>query len=1185
MGVKLTYQQRAAVDNRGGELLVSAAAGSGKTRILVERLLNRVEEEHLDLDHFLVITYTKAAAAELRGKIMDELNARLAAKPDDPLLRRQKLVIYRAQISTIHSFCTAFLREEGYRIDLNGDFRVGDESECKLLKNRVLERILEERYQNLQENSVYASLVDVFSAGRDDQKISQIVLDIHSRVQSHPAPERWLKEQAERFDLSGVKDVSDTDWGRLLMEDARRQVAYWHRRFVEALDLLQEDAALEQAYSESFDSTLDSMDDFLAALDRGWDSARALSEIQFPKLGSSRKVEDKALQEQVKKMRERCKKRMKKVADSFSDSSADLIADMQTVLPVVQELLKLVQEFDDVYCAEKRRLNLVDFSDLEHLTLKLLVDEDGKTAELAHRWQARYAEIMVDEYQDTNEVQNAIFRAISDEGKHLFEVGDVKQSIYRFRLADPTIFLGKYHAFPEASEAKDGEPRSVVLSYNFRSRASVLEGVNFVFKNIMSTAFGELDYTPDQWLYPKLPYPEQPEDKVELDVLDMSTIDQQENEAKVSRDAAEAEFVAQRVEELLNQFYPVTKGDGFRAVEPEDIAILYRSPGSVMGHLTRALDRHHIPWTSDGAGSFFETDEVATAMAFLQIVDNPRQDVPLVAVLTSPVYQFTGSDLAHLRAQCREGDLYDCLMAGVERGEENCVRFAETLNQLRTLAVDLSGSRLLWLIYERTGLMAVYGAMDGGTQRQENLRLLHEYAQRFERSGHQGVFGLINQLCTLRDRGERLPGAVDSGGSGVRIMSIHKSKGLEFPVVVLAGLNRQFNRMDMREPVLFHPKYGVGPSGLEQELRIEYPTLARKAVALQLEREMKAEEMRLLYVGMTRAREKLILVSTSSNWGKQAAKLADDAGPTPDPGALDGLSSVGEWLLLPAMARTDATALRAGGGVNCSLIVPEDRWIIRLLPAPKPGITHRKNESNVGRKHLLTEEERERLEWENPNAILSEIPSKVTATQLKGRALDQESAEGTVVRKHEFTFQRPRFDQETRGLQANEIGTAVHTVMQLIDPEEGRTVPGVREEIQRLVEMDILTPAAAKEIRPELIAAFFDSELGREAAKAEDLRREFKFSVLEPAGQFYPGLPEGEEILLQGVIDCCFTGTRGLTVIDFKTDRVTEGSEEAHSKRYLTQLDVYTRALSKITGCPVQRRVLWYFATGCAVEL
>ena len=1185
MGVTLTHQQRAAVDNRGGELLVSAAAGSGKTRILVERLLNRVEEEHLDLDHFLVITYTKAAAAELRGKIMDELNARLAEKPEDPLLRRQKMVIYRAQISTIHSFCTAFLREEGYRIDLNGDFRVGDESECKLLKDRVLERILEERYQNLQDDSVFAMLVDVLAAGRDDQKLSGIVLDIHSRVQSHPAPAKWLKEQSERFDLSRVKDVSDTVWGRLLMEDARRQVGYWHRRFVEALDLLQEDAALEQAYSESFDSTLDSMDDFLAALDRGWDSARALSDIQFPRLGSSRKVEDKALQEQLKKMRERCKKRMQKVADSFSDSSADLIDDMQTVLPVVQELLRLVQDFDDAYSAEKRRLNLVDFSDLEHLTLKLLVDEDGKTAELAHRWQERYAEIMVDEYQDTNEVQNAIFRAISDEGKHLFEVGDVKQSIYRFRLADPTIFLGKYQAFPEAAQAKEGEPRSVVLSYNFRSRASVLEGVNFVFKNIMTAAFGELDYTPDQWLYPKLPYPEQPEDRVELDVLDMKAIQQQENEAKVSRDAAEAEFVAQRVEQLLNQFYPVTVGDGFRAVEPEDIAILYRSPGSVMGHLTRALDRHHIPWTSDGAGSFFETDEVATAMAFLQIVDNPRQDVPLVAVLTSPVYQFSGSDLAHLRAQCREGDLYDCLKAGVERGEEKCVRFCDTLGQLRTLAVDLSGSRLLWLIYEQTGLMAVYGAMEGGTQRQENLRLLHEYAQRFERSGHQGVFGLINQLCTLRERGERLPGAVDSGGSGVRIMSIHKSKGLEFPVVVLAGLNRQFNRMDMKEPVLFHPKYGVGPSGLDQKLRIEYPTLARKAVALQLEREMKAEEMRLLYVGMTRAREKLILVSTSTDWTRQAAKLADDAGANPDPGALDGLSTVGEWLLLPVMSRTDATALRAGGGVNCSLIVPDDRWEIRLLPAPRPGITHKKSETVGARKHLLTEEERERLAWKNPNAILADIPSKVTATQLKGRTLDQESAEGTFVRKRDFTFQRPRFDQEAKGLKANEIGTAVHTVMQLIDPEEGRSVSGVREEIHRLVELEILTPEAAKEIRPELIAAFFDSDLGREAAQAEDLRREFKFSVLEPASNLYPDLPEGEEILLQGVIDCCFTGTHGLTVIDFKTDRVQKGREEAHSKRYLTQLEVYTKALSKITGKPVQRRVLWYFSTGCGVEV
>lgn len=1186
MGITLTHQQQAAVDDRGGELLVSAAAGSGKTRILVERLMNRVEQEHLDLDRFLVITYTKAAAAELRGKIMDELNARLASKPGDAFLRRQKLVIYRAQISTIHSFCTALLREEGYRIDLQPDFRVGDDSECAILQDRTLNRLLEERYEQLEQAPGFAALVDTLSAGRDDSRLASIVLDIHARIQSHPAPRRWLAEQAAAFDLRSAKDVGNTAWGRLLMEEARRQVSYWQRRFVEALDLLREDPVLEKAYSESFDTTLDSMDDFLAALDRGWDSARALCQIEFPKLGQARKVEDKALQERVKAIREKCKKRLAKLQELFSDSSAGLLEDMECVRPVVEELLGLVADFDDAYSREKRRRNLVDFADLEHLTLQLLTGEDGHASPLARQWQEHFAEIMVDEYQDTNEVQNAIFRSISDGGRRLFQVGDVKQSIYRFRLADPTIFLGKYLSFEDRAQASPGEPRRVVLSYNFRSRASVLEGVNFVFENIMSTAFGELDYTDDQRLYPKLPYPEQPEDVVELDVVDMAALEREEGEAKVSRDAAEAEYVARRVRSLLDSGFPVTQGEGFRMVQPEDIAILYRSPGSVMGHLTRALDRHRVPWISDGSGDFFAETEVSVAVAFLEIVDNPRQDVPLLSVLTSPAYQFTGDDLARLRARCPEGDLYQCVAEGANLGDEKCGAFLAQLGQLRAKAVDLPGHKLLWQIYEDTGLMAVYGAMEGGQVRQENLRLLHEYARRFEQNGHQGVFGLVTQLRRLRESGQGLPSPGRESGGGVRIMSIHKSKGLEFPVVLVAGLNRSFNRRDQYAPVLFHPKLGVGPSGLDGELQIQYPTLARRAVALQLDREMKAEEMRLLYVAMTRAREKLILVTTSTDWAKQCAKLAPDAGALPDPEALNALSTVGEWLLLPVLARPDAADLRAAAGVSCPLLLPEDHWDIRVVPAVKPGRSRPQEEEAAGTGRHLTQEERERLAWRYPYERLANAPSKATATQLKGRELDQEAAEGTTGQpQRPLEFPRPRFDQAQRGLTPTEIGTAVHTVMQLIRPDQATTPEGVAEEIARLVAQESLSPEAARAVAPEPIAAFFNSPLGREAVAAQDLRREFKFSILTSAARLDPDLPEEEQVLLQGVIDCCFTGPQGLTVVDFKTDRVRPGEEEAHSQRYLTQIEVYSDALSRITGTPVARRVLWYFATNIGVVL
>ncbi|MBR1781164.1 MAG: UvrD-helicase domain-containing protein, partial [Oscillospiraceae bacterium] len=568
MAVHLTRQQSAAVENRGGELLVSAAAGSGKTRILVERLLNRVEREHIDLDRFLVITYTKAAAAELRGKILEELNERLAQNPNDPFLRRQRLVLYRAQISTIHSFCTALLREEGYRIDLEPDFRVGDDGECAPLRLQALERLLEERYEHIADHPDFAALADTLGAGRDDSRLSEILLDVFTRIQSHPDPEGWLRTQAAAFDLRGVRDVAETRWGELLMEDARSQVEYWHGRFVQALDLLQEDAGLERAYSESFDATLDSMDDFLSALDRGWDSARALLPIAFPKLRPAPRDADPALKERLSLMRTQCKKRMEKLRETFSDSSAALLADMEAVRPVITCLHELVIDFSHAYAAEKRRRNLVDFSDLEHLSLALLRDENHNPTEAALRWRGRYAEIMVDEYQDTNQVQNAIFAAVSDEGRNLFEVGDVKQSIYRFRLADPSIFLEKYDAFFPAEGAEEGAPRKLVLSYNFRSRPQVLEGTNFVFEHIMSRAFGEMDYTGDQRLYPfpDLPYPEHPDPRLELDVVDMAKLPQPEDEARIRRDEVECDFIAHRIRQLLDEKFPVTEQGELRPV-------------------------------------------------------------------------------------------------------------------------------------------------------------------------------------------------------------------------------------------------------------------------------------------------------------------------------------------------------------------------------------------------------------------------------------------------------------------------------------------------------------------------------------------------------------------------------------------------------------------------------------------
>lgn len=1184
MAIQLTVQQQAAVDNRGGELLVSAAAGSGKTRVLVERLLNRVEEEGLNVDQFLIITFTKAAASELRGKILQGLNQRLAEKPNDRHLRRQLTLVYRAQISTIHSLCTALLREFGHLLDMEPDFRVAEEGDAKLLLMETLDRVMEERYEGLTDDSPYANLVDTMSAGRDDSRLKTIALDIHSRIQAHPDPEGWLRKQSEAFDLRNCRDVSQTDWGKQVMGRAEALARYWYQRLLQAINAMMSDPALEAAYSPCFCDVMDSLENFLGALDRSWDSAQALCDIPFPRLKAARKAEDKRLQEEMKQVWNQCKKRLKSLPDLFFASNETLLGDMEAVRPAIQELFRLVLDLDEAYGKAKRRRKMVDFNDLEHLTLKALVDGAGDPTPLALQLRERYAEVMVDEYQDTNAVQNAIFDALTHDGKNLFQVGDVKQSIYRFRLADPTIFLKKYHTFCHCAQAKEGQPRTVVLSQNFRSRASVLNGVNFIFEHMMSKAFGEMDYTEDQRLNPGFPYPEHPDDRVELDVIDLSQLEQEEHTAKIPKDRIEADYIAGRVEQLLKEGFPITDESGsFRPVRPNDIAILYRSPGSVMGYLTSALDKRNIPWQTEGADDYFKTTEVQCALAFLEIIDNPRQDVPLLAVLRSPVYSFTPDELAELRGSCRDGDLYDCLLWGAETGNGKAAEFLTELKALRLRATDTSCHRLLWELYDQTGMLALFGAMDGGQRRREHLLALYDWARDFALGGRQGLFDFVSHVRKLKEQGGRLPTLGKTTGEGVQIMSVHRSKGLEFPVVLLGGLNRKINRTDERAPVLFHPQLGVGPKGVDPELRLEFPTLARKAVQLKLEEETKAEELRLLYVAMTRAREKLIMTLSMSEVWKEMEKLLPEAGPHPDPQALQEKETVAQWMLLPILARTDAGALRLGGEPGGHISASD--WDIRLVKGEKPldrgaGVQREEGASAAEQKLDLS-----LLDWSYPYQALADLPSKVTATQLKGRALDEEIAEETRRPYPVPDFARPRFHQEKKGLTAAQKGTVLHSVMERIDLAKAGTVEGVREELARLATGKWLTEAEAASVEPQMVADFYASELGRQAAAAKDLRREFKFSLFASAKEVFAHAPEGEQVMLQGVIDCCFTGPEGLTIVDFKTDHLKQADIAEHSKRYESQVSSYSWAAEQIFGQKVKRRVLWYFRLGQGWEL
>ena len=1202
MAFPLTDEQKKIVDDRGGELLVSAAAGSGKTRVLVERLLDRVTREGADLDRFLVITYTKAAAAELRTRIAQEIAARLAEEPGNRHLRRQSALAYRAQISTIHAFCAALLREEGYRLDLDPDFRLCDEGEAQTLKAQVLEDVLEEQYEGIQPDSPFAVLVDTLSAGRDDRRLAQIVLDVFDRIQSHPAPERWLSEQRAVWDLSGVTGAGDTPWGRLLLSDAARQGRDCLRRLEEAAALAEGDELLQANYGPALRTSLEGAEAFCAAAERAdWDGAWGCLPIPFPAVGRKRKrtaelspFEEARVQgaaRRVKELRDGVKECFGKLSVWFDGDSGEQLAALRECRPAVQSLLDLVGTFQAAYRREKARRKVLDFSDLEHDAVRLLTDpETGEPTPLAQAWSARFTEVMVDEYQDTNQVQNAIFNAVSQGGRTLFQVGDVKQSIYRFRLADPTIFLSKYRRYRPGDEAEEGEPRKRVLSRNFRSRPQVLEGCNDLFRNIMSVEFGELDYTDDQALVPGARFPGGADNALELDLLDLSFLKEQETE-RGQKDKLEARWAARRIRELLEKPLMVKDGDGERPLRPSDVMILLRSPGVVLKNYLRALSEEGIPWKADGGGDLFAATEVNVALALLEIVDNPRQDVPLIAALRSPVYGFDGDKLAMIRAGCPEGDFYTALVRAGERGDRDCLAFLEELEGLRFGAGELTCRQLIWHIYEKTNLLGLFGGMPGGQERQDNLLALYALAGELEESGCRSLFQFLLRLERLRTEGGKLPISPPSReGEGVSILSIHRSKGLESPVVLVCGLSRKINREDLMRPVLFHPVLGLGPKGLDRERMVEYPTLARHGVSRQLERESMAEELRLLYVAMTRAQEKLILSVALTRGLKALEGLAGRAASPVAPSDLEDQTSVGSWVLLHALTRPEAEGLRAMAGAPEP---PPQRlgppWDIRWVE----GEELQTPEEPWGRLAGLPEREEaggealaQALAWRYPYEKAASMPSKLTATQLKGRVLDQEAAQEAArpAQARPEPIERPDFIAREKGLTPAQRGTAVHLAMQYLPLEGDHSEAGVGRELDRLESEGYLTHLQREAVDPKVPAAFFASGLGRELLAAREVHREFKFSILDPAEGYGPGL-EGEKVLLQGVIDCWFVQGDGLVVLDFKSDRVRPGGERERAEEYRPQLEAYSRALERVTGRRVSRRVLWFFATGCPVEL
>ena len=1183
MAEKLTNEQQAAVDSRERSLLVSAAAGSGKTKVLVERLFSYVEREGGNLDDFLIITYTRAAASELRGKIAKALTERMERDPGNYHLRQQMLRVYRADIKTVDAFCTALLRENCHLLGedarghvLRPDFRVLDENEAQVLRERVLARTLDDFYGRLTTGSTL--LADTLGAGRDDSALEDLVLELHAKLQAQPYEDKWL--DAQRAFWRAVPDkIEDTPYGKILLNEVRRKARHCKNLLQRAAQEMCANDALNQKYAPAFLDESYQLEALEGKTAEGWDAARGVT-IAFPRLAAVKDSDGGEMKARMKSLWDNCKETVKGFAEIFSASSDEAVEDLRTMASAMLALIDLTADFSRRYNEEKRRRNSADFSDQEHEAIRLLIGEDGAPTELARIVSARYREIMVDEYQDTNEVQNCIFRAVSRQGENIFAVGDVKQSIYRFRLAEPGIFLEKYRTYADADHAAPGAPRRRVLSRNFRSRREVLAAANFVFAALMSREMGELDYTEEQHLHFGAEYyPEVPRE-TEFHYLAVEDTPEQ----RFDRAEAEARFVAKRIRCMLDEGFTVRGEDGtMRPAAPEDIVILMRSPSARQTVFAAALAREGIPCDGGESEDFFSAMEVAVVLSLLEVVDNPRQDVPLIAVLRSPLVGMSADRLAEIRALQREGDYYEALRQ--DEGED-AQAFLSLLHELRQVARELSADKLLWYIYDRCRVQAIFGAMEDGTARQARLRALYDYIRRLVQGGRTSLFDCVRQVRQLLESGDAPAITAAGAAGGVRLMSVHKSKGLEFPVVFLADLNRSFNRQDLDRPVLVHPQLGVGAERVEVERRLRYDTVSKTALALTLEREAKAEELRILYVAMTRAQEKLIMVCSRKNPDKHLKELCALAELPAPPEAVAAVNCPGDWLLLALLSTYQAGVFHDYTGVRPAVLCDGPEGLALRL--------HRIGGEEDGGAAMPAEEPEARapdpqpdetaLAFRYSHRAATVTPSKVTATQLKGRAIDQEIAEGTLPARRTAAPEKPRFLQEKRGLTGAERGTAMHLAMQFLPLDTPAVPEAVTAFAERLTARRLLTPEQAAALDIPALARFLASSLAERIRTAPQVWREYRFALLTDAG-IYDVAAAGEEILLQGVADCVFETTAGLTVVDFKTDRVTAAEASQRAEAYRPQLDAYAGALSRILEKPVTERILYFFACGEEISL
>ncbi len=1263
MGVSWTTEQQQVIDLRNRNILVSAAAGSGKTAVLVERIVKIITDKNhpVDIDHLLIVTFTNAAAAEMRERIGNAIEKALDEQPGNEHLLRQLTLIHNAQITTIDSFCLYVVRNHFHEIDLEPNFRIGDEGELKLLREDVLGRVLEQNYEEPSE--AFSDFVEGYASGRTDAALNEMILQLYEFSRSYPWPEKWLDSFVGAYRIETREELDRAEWLAPLTENICFVLKDCEQLLKQALAITQQDDGPDM-YEKAVQSDLEKYEG-LSRLTSFCELSGALSDIKYDRLASSRGFEgDPDKLELVKSLREQAKDVVKKLCRQYFFCSPEMmIEQLERTEPMLEEVVRLTKQFADEFAAAKRRKNLVDFHDVEHFALQILVDEETEKAKkTAEEFRDTFEEIMIDEYQDSNEVQETLLRSISREERgenNIFMVGDVKQSIYRFRLARPELFMKKYDSY----SLEESTTQRIDLHKNFRSREEVLTCTNDIFYKIMVRSLGNVEYDAEAALYPGASYPVSADFTPEILLAD-SNDELLEDTELSDKKTLEAKIVAEEIRHLMKTQPVTNKATGeLRAARYSDIVILLRSLSGWADSLVEVLNGNGIPAHTVSSTGYFSTVEVQTVLSMLRLLDNPRQDIPMAAVLRSPMAGLTDEELAVLRLEDGSVPFHEAVLELAEglyeedgqkeisdseadrkqgrnadektenhieiTAHRKLLKFYKKYKQLRQLVPDTPIHELIEIILRETGYGHYVAAMPAGNRRTANLNMLLEKAAAYEKTSYKGLFHFVRYIDELQkydvDFGEA--DMVGENEDVVRIMSIHKSKGLEFPIVIVSGMGKNFNKQDTRSKMVLHPELGIGLDYMDGKKRIKSPTIAKKAIAKQIDLENLGEELRVLYVALTRAKEKLILTGTLKDapekleFFRQQANLSKAADRPLSYLTREGASGYLDWILPAVLSYGDKYPVRIVEAAELVLdevenqleqnedlterieeIEAADTQLVGQLKQrfsqryPYQVDVLRKNKYSVSElKHRAM---RERFEAEQEETVPAFLEEPVTPTiplfiQRQG-SVEQEAqnkAQDAGQEAESKAEQKIKSNTANRGALR---GTAVHRVMECYDFASEKSV---QEQMEAMEKEEKITADMRALVKEQIVADFVSSETGKRMALAQRmgaLYREKPFVMgfteeeLENYG-FGAGaqmienevqtenaqqeivlenvsrenhMHEEDLTLIQGIIDVFWIEDDGITVLDYKTDRVDTAQELID--RYATQLKLYADALERV---------------------